>query len=222
MCKFFLNLIFPPKCIFCGELLKGKGENETCLPCRKNLPYCMALNIKGIEGDNFIRAVSAFIYKDYVADSIYRFKSRGCRQYAKTYASYLKLSIEHYYKDITFDFIVSVPMTKRKLAERGYNQAQLIAQRLSSDIGIPYLTNALIKSKETTKQQNLSRDERKYNLAGVFEVAKSNEINGKTILLIDDVFTTGATIEECSYALLANGAESVYAATVAVTMLERH
>jgi len=180
----------------------------------------MALNINCIEGDNFTRVISPFIYKGYVADSIYRFKSRGCRQYAKTFAKYLKLAIEYYYKDVNFDYIVSVPMTKRKLAERGYDQTQLIAQRLSAVLGISHLANALIKSKETAKQQGLSRDERKYNLAGAFEVVKPNEIDGKIILLIDDVFTTGATVEECSYALLANGAKSVYVVTIATTMLE--
>jgi len=212
-----LDLIFPPRCVFCGGLLKD-GTDETCLRCRQTLPYTMANDVAEIEGDNFSRAVSAFVYENYAADSIYRFKSRGCRQYAKTFAKYLVLAIEHYYREESFDLLVSVPMTKKKLAERGYDQAKLIAERLGSEIGVPYLPNALAKIKETAKQQNLSRDERKYNLAGVFEVVKANEIDGKSILLIDDVFTTGATVEECSYALIANGAERVCVATVATTL----
>jgi len=217
-----LNLIFPPKCVFCGELLKNNdGGNDTCLSCRQNLPYCMALDVTEMESDNFTRAISAFVYKDYVADSIYRFKSRGCRQYAKTYAKYLAAAIAHYYGDINFDYIINVPTSKRKLAERGYDQTKLIAQRLSSHINIPYLADVLVKSKETQKQQGLSREMRKYNLAGVFEVINPNSIDGKTILLIDDVLTTGATVEECGYTLLANGAESVYVAAVATTELAK-
>jgi ComF family protein len=214
-----LDLIFPPKCIFCGELISRKNNDETCLICRQNLPYCMSAELGDVAGDSFIRAVASFIYEGYVTDSIYRFKARGCQWYAKTYAKYLKYTIEHYYSDMEFDYIVSVPMTKKKLAERGYDQTRLIAEYLNREIDVPYLSDAMKKVKETPKQQGLSQAERKYNLAGVFEVAKAKEIEGKTLLLIDDVFTTGATVEECSYELLANGAESVYVATVATTMM---
>jgi len=219
-----LNLIFPPKCVFCGGLIKG-GEDETCLACRRSLPYCMAANVGDIDGAaagfRFIRAVSVFVYKGYVTDSIYRFKERGCRTYAKTYARYLKHTIEHYYGGIKFDYIVSVPMTKAKIGKRGYDQTRLISEHLSREISIPYLVEAMVKVRETTKQQNLTRQERKVNLRNSFEVAKRSEIDGKTLLLIDDVFTTGTTMEECAGELLAHGAEAVYVATVAVTLLDK-
>jgi len=220
-----LNLIFPPKCVFCGGLLKAGDSDETCLSCRQSLPYCMKQGVGEIDGESsdfhFTRAVAAFVYKGYVTDSIYRFKERGCRWHAKTYAKYLKYAVEHYYGDVEFDYIVSAPMTKKKLAARGYDQTRLISEHLSREMKIPYLPGAMTKVRETQKQQGLSQQERKCNLAGVFEVAKPQEIEDKTLLLIDDVFTTGATAEECSYALLAAGASKVYVATVATTLLAK-
>ena len=185
----------------------------------------MKQGVGEIDGESsdfhFTRAVAAFVYKGYVTDSIYRFKERGCRWHAKTYAKYLKYAVEHYYGDVEFDYIVSAPMTKKKLAARGYDQTRLISEHLSREMKIPYLPGAMTKVRETQKQQGLSQQERKCNLAGVFEVAKPQEIEDKTLLLIDDVFTTGATAEECSYALLAAGASKVYVATVATTLLAK-
>jgi len=216
------DLIFPPKCVFCNTLIEGKSDDKVCLSCRQNLPYCMALGVGDIDGKSenfhFNRAVSAFVYEDFVANSIYRFKERGCRQYAKTYAKYLSHIIEHLYSGVSFDYIVTIPMTKARIAARGYDQTRLIAEHLSREISVPYLAGAMCKRRETEKQQGLSQDARKLNLTDVFEVVKAYEIDGKTLLLIDDVFTTGSTVDECAYTLVSTGAAAVYVATVAVTM----
>jgi len=212
-----LNLIFPPKCVFCGQITKC--DDGVCLGCRQNLPYCMARNVAAVEGENFAQAVSAFVYEGFVADSIYRFKERGCRWYAKSYAKYVKLAVEHYFGGIEFDYIVSAPISKGKLASRGYDQTKLIAKHLEREIGVTYLANAIAKVRETQKQQGLSQLERKSNLTDAFEVSRRAEIEARRILFVDDVFTTGSTAEECSYALIANGAAEVYVAAVAATQL---
>jgi len=210
--------------VFCGALVGGKSDDEVCLNCRQSLPYCMALGVGDIDGKSenfhFSRAVSVFVYQGSVADSIYRFKERGCRRYAKTYAGYLKSVIGHCYATVEFDYIINAPTSKSRVAVRGYDQTQLIARHLSCEIGVQYLDGAMRKRLETPKQQGLSRDSRKLNLTDAFEIVKFDEIDGKTLLLVDDVFTTGSTVDECAYMLIANGAAKVYVATVAVTLME--
>ena len=112
-------------------------------------------------------------------------------------------------------------MTKRAIAERGYDQTRLIAERLSREINVPYLVGAMKKVRETKKQQVLSQNERKYNLKNAFAISKLDKVKGSTILLVDDVFTTGSSMEECARMLKLANVSEVYVATVATTMPEK-
>jgi len=111
------------------------------------------------------------------------------------------------------DAIAAVPLSKKGLLQRGFNQSLLLGKELSKNSGLPLFPNALIKIKETMPQALLSRKERLTNLKGAFRA--EGEASGKTFLLVDDVMTTGATLAECSKALLKAGAKEVYAVALA-------
>lgn len=116
------------------------------------------------------------------------------------------------------DIVIPVPMTKRSLLRRGFNQSALIAREISKWKGMPLDIDCLQKTKETAPQVGLRAEERMKNLRGAFSV--SDDLRGKKVLLVDDVMTTGTTLRECSKALLKAGAESVACLVIARTSLE--
>jgi len=113
------------------------------------------------------------------------------------------------------DVVIPVPLHGRRLKERGFNQSALIAKHVSDTIKKPLLINSLVKTRDTQPQVGLTAEERKRNIKGAFSVYEPHRINGKRILLIDDVLTTGSTVRECSKVLKRSGARSIYVLTVA-------
>ena len=111
--------------------------------------------------------------------------------------------------------LLAVPITKKKLKQRGYNQSEEIAKALSENLQIPLLKSCLLKIKETPPQMTLSREEREKNIKGVFSVENKELIGNKKILLVDDVYTTGSTMEECARVLKKAGAREVWGIAVA-------
>ena len=95
-----------------------------------------------------------------------------------------------------YDFILPVPIHKKRLRERGFNQATLLAKGIAETEGVPILTNALVRRRHTVAQSSLGMDARQHNIIGAFEIRKPEVIHNKRILIIDDVFTTGATVRE--------------------------
>jgi ComF family protein len=114
------------------------------------------------------------------------------------------------------DFIIPVPLHHLKRAERGYNQAEFIAKGIRSVLKIPINTNSIKRKRFTETQTSLKLVERKENLKDAFTIKRKNNLKGKTILLLDDVITTGATISECGKILLDKGTANIYAASVAI------
>jgi ComF family protein len=114
-----------------------------------------------------------------------------------------------------FDLIVPVPLHRRKLARRGFNQADAFAEGLAAALPCPWSATALRRTEYTDSQTRKSRTERWDNVASVFEVARRQDVAGRHILLVDDVLTTGATLEACGAALLAAGASQLSIATIA-------
>lgn len=115
-----------------------------------------------------------------------------------------------------FDLIIPIPLHQLKKAERGYNQSFYIAKGIGKILGIPFSDRVAKRIKYTESQTTMTLSEREENISGAFKVIKRNAINGKTILIIDDVITTGATISECGKALLDAGAKNIYAASIAI------
>lgn len=157
----------------------------------------------------FEKAVSPLVYTDGTIALIAKFKNGSpwlCGYFAKLIAEKMKSFPK-------IDLIVCVPATAAKKRERGYNQSDLLCRKLSEILNIPY-ENAIVKTRETRGQKQLSRAERVRNLDNCFR-ANRKSVGGKTVLIVDDIMTTGLTLESVCKALKKAGARKVYAATVA-------
>lgn len=197
----------------CGDCLKTVTFNDknVCPVCGRRTVYPeICLECKAVLPP-FKKAVSALVYEGGACLLIAKFKNGN--GYLKEFFAEL---IADKIKELPpINCIVYVPMTKKAVNRRGYNQAKLIADSVSRRCKIPCIKDALIKKKDTAEQKTLSKKERAENLASCFTVEKRNEIKGKNVLIIDDVLTTGSTSFVITKKLLSAGAKRVYLATVA-------
>lgn len=197
----------------CPDCLKTVTFNDkvTCPVCgRKTVRPEICLECKA-ETPKFKKAVSPLVYDGGAVTLIAKFKNGS--GYLKDYfAGLICKKLENLPEA---DCIVYVPMTKKAVRSRGYNQAEILAKSISERTQIPVLKEIFVKVKETAEQKNLSKKERAANLAGCFNVASRAEIKDKTVLLVDDVLTTGATADAACKKLLQAGAKRVYFAAVA-------
>lgn len=183
------------KCTVCG---RKSARDEICLECKQHLPI-------------FNKALSPLVYDGGASKLILKFKNGN--GYLKDYFADL-ISKELFFFPIP-DLIVYVPMTKADERKRGFNQSKLLAEEISRRTDTPLVKDAVIKIKKTAGQKELGRKDREKNLAGSFKVVKPDEIEGKAVLIVDDVLTTGATADEVAKCLFKAGAEKVYLATIA-------
>ncbi|NLM84094.1 MAG: ComF family protein [Clostridiales bacterium] len=207
-----LDLLFPPKCVFCGGLI-GKKSEGLCRACAEKLPYLRGAAARAT-GDYFTVCVSPLKYDGHVRRSILRYKFGGASHYAEVYGRMLANCIREHLSG-QYDLITWVPLSKRRRHDRGYDQAMLLAMATAlclSDVAV----ETLVKARHVQAQSSLGgREARRANVSGVFEVTDPDLIADKRILLIDDIITTGATLSECARTLLMAGAESVACATLA-------
>lgn len=157
-----------------------------------------------------IRSVAFF--EGPIREAIHRLKYSN----SQALAAPLGEMMVSYWQDVHLpaDVIVPVPLHARRLRERGYNQAALLARELGKGVGLPVLENALIRVRDTAPQVDLNAEERKENVHGAFHCL-DDRLAGKRVLLVDDVYTTGATLEACSLALKQRGVRTVWALTLA-------
>ena len=200
---------------FCQDCLSKLpfNDGEICFHCGRHVKvsenYCLTCKGKLTAID---KGRSVFRYKDEVAFLIRKLKYDNGRYLAKVFAPYLeKLYLKNYFNA---DFMVFVPMTDNALKERGYNQTELLANELTKLINVP-IKNVIVKVKETERQATLDRGERIKNLNGAFKVVDQKTIENKTVLIIDDVTTTGSTGEVIASLLKKKGASKVFLLTVA-------
>ena len=203
-----LDLLYPPKCVFCRKLLT-REEQEICNRCRMELPvFTEELD----PGPYCSGAVAALRYEDRVRDSLLRFKFQGMEQYAGCYGKLLaaacaQLPLEN------IDAVTWVPVSRRRRRSRGYDQAQLLAKELAAELGKPMIST-LTKIRHNQTQSSLETAEaRRANVLGVYQAGTTAA--GRTLLLVDDIVTTGATSSEAARTLLTAGATAVYLAAVA-------
>lgn len=208
-----------PLCIKCGiPFTSGKGDDRTCSECIHHpMKY------------RFARAVS--IFDGPLIDIIHTFKYKGKIQLAKPlsvlmYATFLEYAEEFFYDDEAVDFIMPVPLHPKRFRNRGFNQAFLLIkswEKISMQFGQDRFfnkidRNVLFRKKYTESQTGLGKDERKKNLKNAFYVNPAKDLKGKGVLLIDDVYTTGATVNECAKVLVKSGARFVDVLTLARTV----
>lgn len=232
----FLELIYPEKniCCICDAYDENIGENYICTKCEQYikkiaLPYCEKC-CKPISYNSsvnlcpdcvafekcFVTSRSPFAYEGLIKKSIYNFKYYNKPYYYRFFGnSLLQYMNSINYKN--FDFISSVPLHRLKMRSRGYNQSELIGKYISNKLNIPYI-DALTRIKSTHKQSTQSKEDRNKNLKNAFKVKKNIRINiikNSSVLLVDDVYTTGSTANECSRVLLNYGVSKVYVITIA-------
>lgn len=210
--KNICDLLFPPKCVFCGKFLK-KGETNICKTCERELPFTEGAGTS-LSGDFFDVCVAPLYYRDNVRKSILKFKFRGAIGYADCYAKILADCIAQKLSG-KYDIITWVPISDERMKTRGYDQAMLLAFATALELD-DVAVETLRKTADNPAQSTLQGvEKRRANVVGAYEAIDRELIFSKRILLIDDVVTTGATLSECARTLLMAGAEAVVCAALA-------
>ena len=206
-----LDLLFPPRCPFCRSILKDH-EKLICSACRKKLPW--TVGDARIQRFRHIDAcLSPLYYEGDVRRSLLRYKFGGMSVYAPKYAEIMSEAISS--SDLSFDLIAWVPLGRKRLKKRGYDQSKLLAQELAAAFQKP-CPQLLVKTADNPAQSSIgSAEKRKANVAGVYKVEDPFLVKGESILLVDDIVTTGATLSECARVLRGAGARRVCAVTLA-------
>lgn len=220
--NFLLTFIYPKACMSCNTLLNYNTKIELCDNCAKDFnPYrgnrCITCDrpidntgecsICKSEKIYFEKGYCVYPYAGAVRNTILNFKFKNMA----LYYTYLGSKMTEYYFEYimeSYDYITAVPIHKKKLKIRGYNQAELLAEYISEQINIPYCT--VLKRTVNTKPQNaLNKKERVVNIKNAFSLIDNINIKNKSILIVDDIFTTGTTINECCKVLKKAGAFKV-------------
>jgi competence protein ComFC len=193
----------PPFCLKCGKQLKGDPElMAMCSDCKKDIPH-------------FNRAWSACHYDEPLKNLIHDFKYNKVTSLSADFSSIMIDFMKKYRVGEDSQIILSIPMHPDRLSKREINHSDIMARDIGKRLGISYSGSALKKIKDTSLQSKLKRDARIKNLRSSFSVKNASLIHDKNILLVDDLFTTGSTVNECSRILKDSGARSVEVITLA-------
>jgi ComF family protein len=231
------DLFFPPVCAFCEAPVVG-SEASLCDACCDSVdavsePMCAqcGLPVPGLavlgsgscgrclaDPPLYDRARYAVYYQGAVRDALVRFKFAGALHAATALSTILIEAFRRHFQPADFDLIVPVPIHRRRLIHRGFNQVVVLAKKLSQDTGIPLDRTSFKKIKDTPPQVRLTRPARVKNLRGSFGIQGTNRIRGRKVLLVDDVATTGSTIAEAAKTIMRGGALRVDVLVLAVRM----
>ncbi len=223
-----MAIFFPERCAACGDVIVA-GEG-LCSVCRNTMPRIgvPVCPLCGLEKEwcdckrrrrHYERVVAPWYYDGKGKDAVLRMKASGDPVAVSFFAEELADTVRQYYEEIPFDGVVFVPCTRRERRRRGYNPGEMVARATAKALELP-LWPCLTKLIDTPSQKTLSAERRTGNLLGVFDVV-DELVADKTLLLVDDVVTTGATLDECAKMLKIYGARAVYAATVAATRKQK-
>lgn len=225
-----LDIIYPPRCPMCQEILYPRKE-RICPVCREKLPYirepvCASCGKPlesqeqeycfdcGRRGHLFDQGISVWVYNETVRKSIYQYKYGQKREYAGFYIEEMAKALRRKLPFWKPELIVPIPIHKSRLRQRGYNQAALLADGISGTFGLPMREKLLVRRRRTLPQKELNVRERRNNLRRAFEVTEDLSYV-TSLLLVDDIFTTGATIDVAAELLKAAGVRKVYFITLA-------
>lgn len=234
-CRKKIHIVQEPVCMKCGKPLLDAERYPPGIPLclekqaimRKHppgIPLCLekqTIMRKQFCGDcekkkhYFTQGKSLWVYEAEVKKSIYRFKYQNKREYATGYAEEIAKEYGDWIKRKKIQAIVPIPLYKKKQRKRGYNQAQILAKELGRVWNLPVYTDLLIRIRDTKPQKMLNDSERKNNLKKAFKTTK-NIVQLEHILLIDDIYTTGSTLDAAAAALLAAGAGTIYTCCISI------
>lgn len=223
-----LQLLYPRRCPVCDGITGWRGE-KICPGCRDRLvllrePWCMRCGRRLSEEEEycsecrrkkhiFLRGRALYDYA-HAAEAIYRFKYGGRREYADYFGEQICLYLGDFIRSVNPDGLVPVPLHRRRMAARGYNQAELLAKAVGRRMKLPVYSKMLVRVKNTVPQKKLNPEERQNNLKKAFIMGR-NDVKLKTVIVVDDIYTTGTTIDEAARVLKEAGAERVYFITLA-------
>jgi ComF family protein len=228
-----LSLFFPKRCLSCRLVLESKGKDPLCTSCQESIlwikgPSCIqcgqpfesedavphACNTCETQKTHFEKGASLFYYEGAIVEMMHQWKYGKREGIGRHFGSMLAAK-----RDILdADFLIPIPMTTKRLRERGFNQSQQIAKILGQNLNRFTELGVLRRNKSwkgAESQTGLSRANRLKNVRGAFIISKKKRVYGKNLLLIDDVYTTGATIREAARILKKEGAKSVNFLTMA-------
>lgn len=215
-----LQKLFPPRCLFCDEVLPADGACGVCEREYEDLRLAneagAADGMAGKTLDMLDGVVASFRYADAAAEQIRRYKFCGEHSKAFSMARYMAEDFNTVFPDVKVDVCVQVPSFR--CTDR---HSRLLAKRMAFLLDCRYDKEVLVKMAATRKQHDLSAAERAQNVQGVFAVANSARIKGKTVLICDDVVTSGHTLNECARSLKALGAAAVYGAAFTSTLRQQ-
>lgn len=219
-----VNLIYPRHCPVCDDIVKpfgalicvacdkkiNKALGQTCLKCGKEIKsdeeeFCYDCRSKKHE---FEQGKIGFPYQE-MKSSLYRYKYMGRAEYGVYYGKVLANKFGTQLEAWKVDALVPVPLHKTRLQKRGYNQAEIIAKVLGQETGIPVKNNWVKRCKKTVPQKELDGMERQNNLKKAFNIVE-NDVKLETIVIIDDIYTTGSTIDAMAKICKASGVKNVY------------
>ncbi|WP_439150984.1 ComF family protein [Winogradskyella sp.] len=205
-----LNLFFPSVCEACNNLL-GDGELVLCLSCRHQLPVTnhhfenSEVVKKIVYGRVQLENATALLHfskKGIVQQILHNLKYRGHKQISGFFGKWLGNELAQISAYNSIDVVVPVPLYKTRLRQRGYNQVEDFGREIAKAINAEYCDTVLIKTKSTKTQVFKERLTRWSDEGSIFNITESNSLEGKHILLVDDIITTGATVESCASVLL--------------------
>jgi ComF family protein len=234
-----LDILYPQDilCILCQKRHNDIDDKGLCPVCAETLPYitrpvCQKCGRTVTEDTNigmecinaqyhFEQAVPVFEYTSEMQRLIHRFKYQGVSYLSRTLGSWMAEAYKQRCRwDV--DMIIPVPLHPRRERERGFNQAVLLSREIGKSINVGVNKSTLIRKKHTSTQVGLNKLQRRQNLWDAFEVTEPGKVKDKIILLVDDVFTTGSTVDECSRVLLQAGAKRIYVMTLAAGRFARN
>lgn len=229
--KVILDLLYPQHCPLCDEVLAFDGMQvcDSCLSVQVYVkpPYCMKCG-KTIEditeeycGDcrqlpkSFERGFPVFAYDGGIKDALYAFKYKNQRSYGDFFADCMYKKYGEEFNSLQLDGVIPVPIHRKKRKIRGYNQAEMLARPLAKYLELPVYPAYILRVVNTNPQKELNDKIRMKNLNNAFKIGE-NTIKLKKVLLVDDIYTSGATIEACARVLMDAGVEKVYYTSVAI------
>lgn len=224
-----LNTIFPNKCISCGTIIDN--DEFLCEYCNEMLRYidlskiCKRCGVLKRDCQckmrvfHFGGCVAPFENKDIAKNAMYRYKFHNNMTSAEFFAFEMAKAVRTVYNDIDFDGIAYVPMNFLKRFKRGFNQSERLAKELSKTLDLTVFDNLLSSSYSSKTQHKMPLKERFSNVKGMYSF--NYKVTGKTILLVDDIKTTGATLQECAKQLLLAGADNVYCITGLISLSKK-
>lgn len=225
-----IRLLYPPRCPLCGKILAGEGKR--CGSCRKKLadirePLCKKCG-KPMTDERteycydcsrnahvYDRGRGLYLYKGDLKQSLYRFKYGNKREYAAFYGEELATHLGGFLRECQPDALIPIPLHRSKQRQRGFNQAELVAREVGRLCSIPVRTDVLLRTRRTAPQKKLNDQERKNNVKKAFKISQ-NIVKLKSVVLVDDIYTTGATMDEAAGVLKAAGVWRVFFISICI------